>query len=75
MHVSTLNEGLTNHTAHTHGAEEFVVMIKGEVVMLIGEENYSCSIGDVIFLSSMIPHSLNNTGMGETMYFAFQFWQ
>ena len=52
-----------------------VVMIKGDVVMLIGEENYECSTGDVVFLSSMVPHSLNNTGEGETMYFAFQFWQ
>jgi (S)-ureidoglycine aminohydrolase len=75
MHVSTLNEGLTNHPAHTHGAEEFVVMINGDVVMLIGAENYECSTGDVIFLSSMTPHSLNNSGTGETIYFAFQFWQ
>jgi len=75
MHVSTLNEGLTNHKAHTHRAEEFVLMIKGDVVMLIGDKNYACSTGDVIFVSSMVPHSLNNTGKGETMYFAFQLWQ
>ena len=75
MHVSTLNEGLTNHKAHTHKAEEFVLMIKGDVVMQVGEENYSCSAGDVVFVSSMEPHSLNNTGEGETMYFAFQLWQ
>lgn len=75
MHVSTLNEGLTNHQAHTHKAEEFVLMIKGDVVMLVGEENFACSAGDVVFVSSMVPHALNNTGQGETMYFAFQFWQ
>ena len=75
MHVSTLNEGLTNHQAHTHKAEEFVLMIKGDVVMLVGEENYACSTGDIVFVSSMIPHALNNTGQGETMYFAFQLWQ
>ena len=75
MHVSTLNEGLTNHKAHTHKAEEFVLMIKGDVVMQVGKENYNCSAGDIVFVSSMVPHSLNNTGEGETMYFAFQLWQ
>ncbi|MDN4502731.1 cupin domain-containing protein [Alteromonadaceae bacterium BrNp21-10] len=74
MHVSTLNEGLTNHALHTHGAEEFVVMMKGEVVMQIGDKNVSAKAGDVVFLESMVPHSLNNTGAGETQYFAFQFW-
>lgn len=75
MHVSTLNEGLTNHAVHTHTAEEFVLMLKGEVVMRIGEDDVGATPGDVVFLESMIPHALNNTGSGETTYFAFQFWE
>jgi len=74
MHVSTLNEGLTNHAAHTHRAEEFVLIIKGEVEMLIGDAYQKASPGDLIFLESMIPHTLNNIGRGPTEYFAFQ-WQ
>lgn len=75
MHVSTLNQGLTNHAVHTHAAEEFVLMMKGDVVMRIGGEDIAASKGDVVFLESMIPHALNNAGTGETVYFAFQFWE
>jgi (S)-ureidoglycine aminohydrolase len=74
MHVSTLNEGLTNHAAHTHRAEEFVLVIKGQVEMLVGEAYYKASAGDLYFLASLIPHALNNVGSGPTEYFAFQ-WQ
>lgn len=74
MHVSTLKEGLTNHAAHTHRAEEFVLVIKGEVEMLIGEAYQQAAVGGLIFLESMIPHALNNIGSGPTEYFAFQ-WQ
>jgi (S)-ureidoglycine aminohydrolase len=74
MHVSTLNAAATNHQAHTHRAEEFVLIIKGEVEMQIGEAFHKASAGDVIFLASEIPHALRNIGSGQTEYFAFQ-WQ
>ena len=74
MHVSTLNAGLTNHQTHTHRAEEFVVIITGEVEMQIGDSRHKASAGDVIFLASQIPHSLRNVGSEQTEYFAFQ-WQ
>lgn len=75
MHVSTLNPGLTNHLAHTHRAEEFVLVIEGEVEMLLGEKTVRATAGDLIYIESMIPHSLNNIGKTATTYFAFQFWQ
>ncbi len=74
MHVSTLNAGLTNHKTHTHRAEEFVLIIKGEVEMQIGDSFQQASAGDVIFLASGIPHALRNIGSEQTEYFAFQ-WQ
>ncbi len=75
MHVSTLNEGLLNHAIHTHSTEEFVLMLKGDVTMPIGGEDVAVSEGDVVFLESMIPHALRNTGKGAATYFAFQFWE
>lgn len=74
MHVSTLNEGSTSHKPHTHRAEEFVLLIKSEVEMLIGESQYQAATGDVLFIESMIPHALSNIGKGQTTYFAFQ-WE
>jgi (S)-ureidoglycine aminohydrolase len=74
MHVSTLNEGLTNHQVHKHRAEEFVLILRGEVEMPVGDSTFKASRGDLIFLASQMPHALNNTGNGQTEYFAFQ-WQ
>jgi (S)-ureidoglycine aminohydrolase len=74
MHVTTLNEGLATHQPHTHRAEEFVLIIKGEVEMQIGETFQKASAGDLIFLASEIPHALRNIGSERTEYFAFQ-WQ
>lgn len=72
MHVSTLNAGLTNHAAHTHRAEEFVLMLQGDVRMLIGTEREDAHPGDLIFLASQVPHSLDNVGSSAAQYFAFQ---
>lgn len=75
MHVSTLDAGLINHPAHTHRAEEFVLVVDGNVEMLLGEEWVAAGPGDLVYVESMIPHSLNNTGAGAATYFAFQFLQ
>ncbi|MEO5817941.1 MAG: cupin domain-containing protein [Gemmatimonadaceae bacterium] len=72
IHVSTLNEGLTNHVTHTHRAEEFVVMREGRNEMIIGTPGHALAVGDVVFLASNVPHSLKNTGSGPTEYFALQ---
>ena len=72
IHVSTLNEGLTNHATHTHRAEEFVVMREGRNEMIIDTPGHALAVGDVVFLASNVPHSLKNTGAGPTEYFAIQ---
>ncbi|MDB4914306.1 MAG: cupin [Gemmatimonadetes bacterium] len=72
MHVSTLNAGATNHAPHTHGAEEFVLMLEGNVSMFIEGNSYPSTPGDLIFLAANVPHSLNNLKEGQAEYFAFQ---
>ena len=72
MHVSTLNEGLTNHAVHTHRAEEFVLMREGSIEMVIDTPGHALIAGDIGFLASNVPHSARNTGTGPTEYFAFQ---
>ncbi len=74
FHTSTLNAGLTNHKAHTHRAEEMVIVLKGKVEMLIGDEYMVAEKGDVYFIEADIVHSLKNLGDETTEYFAFQ-WQ
>lgn len=72
MHVTTLNEGITSHPPHTHRAEEIILMIHGEAEELINGEPHALATGDFVFLDSMVPHGIRNTGAGTCMYFAFQ---
>jgi (S)-ureidoglycine aminohydrolase len=71
-HVSSVKEGLRNHATHTHRADEIMMLTQGKVEMLIGEERPPASAGDVVFLGSMIPHSLGNIGKGPTQYLVIQ---
>ena len=72
MHVSTVGAGLTNHAPHTHFAEEFLLLRQGNVSMFIDGRTFPAATGDVVFLASNVPHSLNNGKESTTEYFAFQ---
>jgi (S)-ureidoglycine aminohydrolase len=72
MHTTALNEGLDSHAPHTHKEEEIILILKGNVIMHVGDKTYSAGPGDIIFLPSMILHNLVNTDKGQCEYFAFQ---
>ncbi|TMI68900.1 MAG: cupin domain-containing protein [Bacteroidetes bacterium] len=72
MHTTALNEGLDSHAPHTHKEEEIILILKGNVIMHVGDKTYSAGPGDIVFLPSMILHNLVNTGKGQCEYFAFQ---
>ncbi len=74
MHVTTLNEGLQSHPAHTHKAEEFILIMQGDVEEEIDGKFERATAGDLIFLDSMVPHGITNVGQGPAIYFAFQ-WE
>ena len=74
MHVTTLNEGLQSHAPHTHQAEEFLLVIEGDVEEQIGETFNPATSGDLIFVDSMVSHTIANVGEGPATYFAFQ-WE
>ncbi len=74
MHITTLKPGMTSHAAHTHGAEELIIMIEGETEEEIGNEVYQGGIGEMYYLGSHVPHSVKNVGDGVCSYFAFQ-WE
>ncbi|MEI9908286.1 MAG: cupin domain-containing protein [Bacteroidota bacterium] len=42
------------------------------MTMHIGDNFYKAGPGDVVFLSSLVPHALINTGSEQCEYFAFQ---
>jgi (S)-ureidoglycine aminohydrolase len=71
-HWSSVNEGLRNHQTHTHRADEFMMMTRGNVAVLIGTTEPSATASDVVFLGSMIPHSLASKGPGPAQYLVIQ---
>jgi (S)-ureidoglycine aminohydrolase len=71
-HWSSVKEGVRNHATHTHRADEFMMMTKGNVRLLIGTNEPPATIGDVVFLGSMLPHSLMSKGSGPAQYLVIQ---
>ncbi|MES1220436.1 MAG: cupin domain-containing protein [Bacteroidota bacterium] len=74
MHVTTLNKGSVSHLPHTHRQEEIILVKTGNISMQIGDQHYSATAGDVVFLPTGVAHALENTTNGTCTYFAFQ-WQ
>ena len=74
MHVTTLNEGLRSHGVHTHREEEFLLIIKGDVEEHIDGVEHPATVGGLIFLDAMVPHTITNVGKGAAQYFAFK-WE
>ena len=72
MHTTALNKDSVSHAPHTHVQEEIILIIRGNVTMHIDGKLYPASAGDLVFLSSGIPHALLNTGKDQCEYFAFQ---
>jgi (S)-ureidoglycine aminohydrolase len=73
MHFTTLNQGLRSHDPHTHHAAEMIVVTHGDTEMQIGQSFHKASQGDIIYLTSNVPHAISNKGIGACTYFAFQF--
>jgi (S)-ureidoglycine aminohydrolase len=72
MHTTALNADSASHAPHTHVQEEIIFIIRGNVTMHIDGKLYPATAGDIVFLPSMIPHALLNTGKEQCEYFAFQ---
>jgi (S)-ureidoglycine aminohydrolase len=72
MHTTALNANEESHPPHTHVQEEIILILRGNVEMYIDGDRYKASPGDVVFLSSRVPHNLTNNGEDQCEYFAFQ---
>jgi (S)-ureidoglycine aminohydrolase len=71
-HWSSVKAGVRNHATHTHRADEFMMMTKGNVQLLLGTEQPPATLGDIVFLGSMLPHSLLSKGEGPAQYLVIQ---
>jgi uncharacterized cupin superfamily protein len=71
-HYSSVKQGMRNHATHSHRADEFMMLTKGQVEVLLGDTHPRAGGSDIVFLGSMIPHSLGNIGTGPTQYLVIQ---
>jgi (S)-ureidoglycine aminohydrolase len=74
VHATTLNAGEESHPAHTHRAEEIMLLMKGVVTMNIDSVNYKAVAGDVILVRPDVPHNLKNTGNEQCWYYAIKWF-
>jgi (S)-ureidoglycine aminohydrolase len=72
MHTTALNADSVSHAPHTHLQEEIILILRGNVTMHIDGKLIPAAAGDLVFVSSGIPHALLNTGKEQCEYFAFQ---
>ena len=72
MHTTALNADSVSHAPHTHVQEEILIILRGNVTMHIDGKLIPASAGDLVFLPSLVPHALLNTGKEQCEYFAFQ---
>ena len=72
MHTTALNKDSVSHAPHIHVQEEIILILRGNVTMHIDGKLIPASAGDLVFLSSGVPHALLNTGKEQCEYFAFQ---
>jgi (S)-ureidoglycine aminohydrolase len=72
IHATTLNAGFESHPPHTHQEEEIILLMQGKVSMNIASQAHAAEPGDVILLTSNVPHNLQNTGEGQCWYLAMK---
>jgi (S)-ureidoglycine aminohydrolase len=71
MHTTQLKAGWESHQPHTHATEEALLITKGTITMVIDCKIYQAKAGDLVILTSNIPHALINTTGSDCEYFAF----
>jgi len=71
MHATTLNAGEVSHPPHIHRAEEIILMRSGNVQMYIDGKYHKASAGDLVYLSSGVPHALENKSNERCEYLPF----
>ncbi len=61
--ITTFAPGCSN-TTHFHNAEESVIVIEGQGIMVIGDEEHQVNPNDAAFITPGTHHRIINTGDG-----------
>jgi len=56
----------SGESVYSHYGQEFVLVLKGELEMMLGDKSYFLKKGDSIYFNSSTPHSFKNLKKGDT---------
>jgi transcriptional regulator with XRE-family HTH domain len=56
----------SGESTYSHYGQEFVLILKGALEMMLGDKSYLLKKGDSIYFNSSTPHSFKNLHRGET---------
>ncbi|MDB5207594.1 MAG: hypothetical protein JWR72_2669 [Flavisolibacter sp.] len=73
-HVTTLNGSQESHPPHEHRAEEIMFLIKGNVIVSMGEEKLKAAPGSLILARPNVLHNVTNAGAEPCTYFAIKWY-
>ena len=56
----------SGESTYSHYGQEFVLVLKGSLEIILGDKSYKIKKGDSIYFNSSTPHSFKNLFKGET---------
>ncbi|MFH0754083.1 MAG: XRE family transcriptional regulator [Candidatus Omnitrophota bacterium] len=56
----------SGESSYSHYGQEFILVLKGSLEIILGDKTYTLSKGDSIYFNSSTPHSFKNLIKGET---------
>ena len=65
-HLFRIAPGAGSGESYTHEGEEFLYVLKGELLITLREEDYRLKSGDSFYFESATPHHWKNPGRTET---------
>ena len=66
-HLFRVASGAGSGESYSHDGEEFLHLVRGRLVILLGEEEFQLRAGDSFYFTSKTPHRWHNPGKTETI--------
>jgi DNA-binding transcriptional MerR regulator/quercetin dioxygenase-like cupin family protein len=65
-HLFRIAPGAGSGESYTHDGEEFLYLLRGELLISLEGQDYRLKPGDSFYFESTVPHTWKNPGAGET---------
>lgn len=62
FHIEIMPEDSDDRKTSSHQGEEFILVIKGSLLVVYGRETYTLTRGDTIYYNSIVPHYVGAAG-------------